>query len=200
MGGMTQRSARAPGHAAELPPGFRYVEAVLEPDDERRLIDLLVALPWEAVVFRGYEARRRVVHFGHRYDFEARGVSPGLPIPPPLIELRAQAAALADDDPERYVEVLATEYRPGATIGWHSDAPAFGSTVLGISLASACRMRFRRRTADGWARVDQVLEPRSAYVIGGEARSAWQHSIPPTEALRYSVTYRTVRPKHRAAG
>jgi alkylated DNA repair dioxygenase AlkB len=174
-----------------------YVEDAVMPDEERRLIGLMEELPWEAVVFRGYEARRRVVHFGHRYDFEARGVSPGLPIPAELLALRDRAAAIAGDDPERYVEVLATEYRPGSTIGWHSDAPAFGATVLGVSLASACRMRFRRRAPGGWLRWDRVLEPRSAYVIGGEARSAWQHSIPPTEALRFSITYRTVRERHR---
>jgi DNA oxidative demethylase len=156
-------------------------------------VRLLEDLPWETVVFRGYEARRRVVHFGHRYDFEARGVSPGLPIPEALLTLRERAAELTGEDPARYVEVLATEYRPGATIGWHSDAPAFGSTVLGVSLASSCRMRFRRRTPEGWNRFDRILEPRSAYVIGGLARTAWQHSIPPTETLRYSITYRTVR-------
>jgi alkylated DNA repair dioxygenase AlkB len=181
----------------EPPAGFVYVADAIDPAEERRLIGLLQQLPWETVVFRGYEARRRVVHFGHRYDFEARGVSPGLPIPPELLALRERAVAIAADDPERYVEVLATEYRPGATIGWHSDAPAFGATVLGVSLASACRMRFRRRAGGGWLRWDRVLEARSAYVIGGDARSTWQHSIPPTEALRYSVTYRTVRSKHR---
>lgn len=175
------------------PPGFQYADDLITRDEERGLVRLLEGLPWESVVFRGYEARRRVVHFGHRYDFEVRGVSPGLPIPDDLLVLRARAAAVADEDPERYVEVLATEYRPGATIGWHSDAPAFGSTVLGVSLASACRMRFRARTPDGWRRFDQVLQPRSGYVIGGVARTRWQHSIPPTEALRYSVTYRTVR-------
>lgn len=175
------------------PPGFQYVEEFIGRDEERRLVRLLEDLPWETVVFGGYEARRRVVHFGHRYDFEARGVSPGLPIPEALLTLRERAAELTGEDPARYVEVLATEYRPGATIGWHSDAPAFGSTVLGVSLASSCRMRFRRRTPEGWNRFDRILEPRSAYVIGGLARTAWQHSIPPTETLRYSITYRTVR-------
>jgi alkylated DNA repair dioxygenase AlkB len=185
--------ATSRGNSPTPPPGFQYVDELVGADAERELVRLLETLPWEAVIFRGYEARRRVVHFGHRYDFEARGVSPGLPIPDEFVALRERVAAFADQDPERYVEVLATEYRPGSTIGWHSDAPAFGSTVLGVSLASACRMRFRRRSEDGWLRWDRALEPRSAYVIGGEARTAWQHSIPPTEELRYSVTYRTVR-------
>jgi alkylated DNA repair dioxygenase AlkB len=36
------------------------------------------------------------------------------------------------------------------------------------------------------------LEPRSAYVLRGDARWRWQHSIPPTKALRYSITFRTL--------
>ena len=34
---------------------------------------------------------------------------------------------------------------------------------------------------------------RSAYVLGGLARSAWQHSIPAIEDLRYSITFRTLK-------
>lgn len=152
-----------------------------------------MSLPFEAVVFRGVTARRRVVHLGHRYDFEARGVDPGLPIPRPLIVLRERLAPVADRPAERFEEVLVTEYPAGATIGWHRDAPAFGSTVLGVSLRSSCRMRFRRPTDAGWSTWDQTLEPRSAYLLSGAARSSWQHSIPPTPDLRYSITYRTVR-------
>jgi alkylated DNA repair protein (DNA oxidative demethylase) len=54
-------------------------------------------------------------------------------------------------------------------------------------------MRFQR-TAAGVRRVFALeLEPRSAYVLAGQARSAWQHSITPTKALRYSLTFRTLR-------
>jgi DNA oxidative demethylase len=34
---------------------------------------------------------------------------------------------------------LVNEYPPGAPIGWHRDAPQYG-IVIGISLASTCRM------------------------------------------------------------
>jgi DNA oxidative demethylase len=182
------------------PEGFRYLPDVLTADQEASYVGLMERLPWETVIFRGYEARRRVVHFGHRYDFEARGVSPGLPIPPELVELRSVVAGLTEQDPGEFIEVLATEYPAGATIGWHRDAPAFGSTVLGVSLASACRMRLRRPRGDDWETWDETLEPRSAYVISGVARSAWYHSIPPTPELRYSITYRTVRERHRQTG
>jgi DNA oxidative demethylase len=179
--------------ASDAPPGFAYHPDVLDVEAEETLVRLLERLPWEPFRFRGVEARRRVVHFGHRYDFEARGVEPGLPMPDELLRLRERVAALTDRPPERFEEALATEYRPGATIGWHRDAPAFGSTVIGVSLGAPCRFRFRRPLDGGWETWERTVEPRSAYVLGGAARASWQHSIPPTDALRYSITYRTIR-------
>jgi alkylated DNA repair dioxygenase AlkB len=46
-------------------------------------------------------------------------------------------------EPGELVDPLVTRYPPGAGIGWHRDAPQFGE-VGGISLLTACRMRFRR--------------------------------------------------------
>lgn len=194
---MTTRRGRRVADAR--PEGFRYVPDFLSHGEERALIGEVERLPFEPVVFRGVEARRRVVHLGHRYDFETRGVDPGLPIPPLLLELRERLAPIADRPAERFAEVLATEYRPGATIGWHRDAPAFGSTVLGVSLASSCRMRFRREVGADWETWEETLEPRSVYLLSRAARATWQHSIPPTPDLRYSVTYRTLRERRRAS-
>ena len=185
--------AARPIRATKPPAGFRYTDRFLEAGEERLLLQEIERLPFEPVVFRGVTARRRVVHLGHRYDFEERGLNPGLPIPQPLLDLRARLAPLADRPAERFEEVLVTEYPPGATIGWHRDAPAFGSTVLGVSLRSECRMRFRRQLGEGWETWEQALDPRSAYLLSGAARASWQHSIPPTPALRYSITFRTVR-------
>jgi alkylated DNA repair dioxygenase AlkB len=69
----------------------------------------------------------------------------------------------------------------------------FGPKVVGVSLAAACRMRFQRGKGDARQVVEVTLEPRSAYVLAGAARSAWQHSIPPTKTLRYSITFRTLK-------
>ena len=181
-------------NAADAPEGYRYEPDAVSAAEETRLLEEIAGMPFDDVVFRGVVARRRVVHFGVRYDFERRGVDPGQPIPPAFVELRERLAPLGDRPAERYEEVLLTEYRPGATIGWHRDAPYFGSTVLGLSLGSACRMRFRRERAEGgWTRWERILEPRSAYVLAGPARATWQHSIPPTPDLRYSITFRTMR-------
>jgi alkylated DNA repair dioxygenase AlkB len=42
-----------------------------------------------------------------------------------------------------------------------------------------------------------ALEPRSIYLLQGEARWGWQHSIAPTPALLWSITFRTLRQAQR---
>jgi DNA oxidative demethylase len=69
----------------------------------------------------------------------------------------------------------------------------FGPKVVGVSLAAACRMRFQRGKGERRQVAEVTLEPRSAYVLSGAARYVWQHSIPPTKALRYSITFRTLK-------
>ena len=83
------------------------------------------------------------------------------------------------------------EYPPGAGIGWHKDKPQFG-VIVGVSLLAPATMRFRRAEGTGWIRASQRLEPRSIYILDGEARTGWEHSVPPVDALRYSLTFRTV--------
>lgn len=146
---------------------------------------------------RGQVARRRVAHFGWRYGYATWAIAPGPPLPPFLEPLRVGAAALAGAAPGALAEVLVTEYPPGAAIGWHRDAPAFGD-VVGVSLLAPCRLRFRRGTGRAAATWEIVLEPRSAYLLSGGARWAWQHSIPAVKAPRYSVTLRTLRPARSA--
>jgi alkylated DNA repair dioxygenase AlkB len=94
---------------------------------------------------------------------------------------------------EAIQEVLVTRYPPGAGIGWHRDAPMFGATVLGVSLAGCCRMRFQRTVGGERHTTEAVLRPRSSYVLTGAARFAWQHSIPSTKELRFSITFRTLK-------
>ena len=88
---------------------------------------------------------------------------------------------------------LVTEYSPGAGIGWHRDRPP-AVAIAGVSLVSPCTFGLRRKADDRCDRAAIVASPRSAYLMSGPARSDLQHSIPEVEALRYSVTFRTVRP------
>ena len=95
-------------------------------------------------------------------------------------------------EPAALQHVLVTEYGPGAGIGWHRDKSVFGETV-GVSLLSPCVLRLRRKAGEKkWERANVQAEPRSAYLLSGPAREAWEHSILPVEALRYSVTFRNL--------
>ncbi len=176
-----------------VPDGLVYRPDFLSQEEEKELITCIQQLPFENALYHGYEAKRRIVAFGVDYSFETRQVTPGPPLPEFLRPLRERVAGLVPGvRAEQLVEGLVTEYQPGTTIGWHRDAPQFG-VVIGISLASACRMRFRLTTKDEYEITSVLLEPRSVYLFQGEARTRWQHSIPAVEELRYSITFRTLR-------
>ncbi|HEX6210554.1 MAG TPA: alpha-ketoglutarate-dependent dioxygenase AlkB [Methylomirabilota bacterium] len=175
-----------------LPAGFLYQSDVVTASEEAQLVSHVRAFAFAEVEMRGRVARRRTAHFGWVYGYASWRIAPGPPIPEVLLPLRARAAALAGVAPEALVEVLVTEYPPGAGIGWHRDAPQFGP-VVGVSLLGSCRLRFRRGPGAARHPRGAVLEPRSAYVLAGQARWQWQHSIPPQTALRYSITFRTLR-------
>jgi alkylated DNA repair dioxygenase AlkB len=178
------------------PAGFLYYPDILSPDEESALVARVRAIDFAAVEMRGQVARRRTAHFGWVYGYESWRITPGPPLPTFLLPLRKRVGALAGVDPAALAEVLVTDYPAGAAIGWHRDAPQFG-VVIGVSLLSACRMRFQRgRGADRHTRA-VMLEPRSAYVLSGEARQHWQHSIPAVRAPRYSITFRTLRTRTR---
>lgn len=174
------------------PPGLVYVPDFLSADDEHELIAEIETYPFHEVRMRGQVARRTVIHFGWDYDYEGWSVHPTTPPAPLLSNLRDRCAAAADIPSESLEQFLVARYPPGATIGWHRDAPMFGSPVVGLSLASPCVMKFRRKVGEGFEVFSQSLAPRSLYVLGGAARTQWQHSIPPTKDLRYSITMRTL--------
>lgn len=178
----------------EYPAGLVYEAGLLTRAEECELLVRFAELDMEPVVMRGVASRRQVRHFGWGYDFDSWDTAPAESIPGYLLALRDHGARLAGVQPSSFVEALVTRYPPGATIGWHRDASAFGPVVVGVSLGSHAVMRFQRRAAGGERRVfEQPLEPRSAYVLAGAARSAWQHSVPAVKHERWSVTFRQLR-------
>jgi alkylated DNA repair protein (DNA oxidative demethylase) len=174
--------------------GLIYVEDFVTPEEERDLLGQLEALDYRAVTMRGQTARRTVRMFGLDYDYGERSLVPAEPLPAGIEWVRSRAAALIERAPADLVQILISRYPPGAGIGWHRDAPMFGSKVAGVSLLAPSRMRFQRTPSDGERETHAIeLAPRSAYVLSGPARWSWQHMIPPQKELRYSITFRTLR-------
>ena len=178
--------------ASKFPPGFRYAEELISHAREQRLVHHFQELEFKPFEFHGFLGKRRIVSFGWRYDFSGGGLQKTNDIPRFLEPLRRQAAASAKLKASDLQHALVTEYQPGAAIGWHKDRSVFGD-VIGISLLSACTSRLRKKAGAGWERASIVLEPRSAYLLQNEARSAWEHSIPSVTDLRYSITFRNFR-------
>jgi alkylated DNA repair dioxygenase AlkB len=183
----------------DVPDGFRYRGDFITSDEEASLVGEIAGVQFSTFELRGVAARRRVAFFGKSYD--SRGTSTP-PLPAFLLPLRDKVALWAAVEAHAFEMALINEYPPGAPIGWHRDAPQY-DIVAGISLLSSCRMKLRpylpagapastggrRRTAT----YEVALERRSAYVIAGEARNAYEHHIPAVTTLRYSITFRTVR-------
>jgi len=180
------------GHRAACPEGFRYQPALIDAALEASLLEQFRTLPFKEFEFHGYLGKRRVVSYGWKYDYAQRALREADAIPEFLCELRALAAAFAGREPRELQQALVTEYPAGAGIGWHRDKGMFGD-VIGVSLLAPCTFRLRRKAGTRWERFSLAAEPRSVYLMRGPSRTEWEHSIPPVDAPRYSVTFRNFR-------
>ena len=175
---------------AGLPQGLHYMAEFISPDLERDLIGRISALPLQPFQFGAYEGKRRVASFGFRYDYTLRRLQDAEPIPDWLSPLIGRVESFGG--PSTWIgQILCTEYDTGVGIGWHRDKPHF-DRIFGLSLGSPCRFRFRRPAGNTWQRHTLAAEPRSLYLMSGESRTLWQHSIPGVDAPRYSITFRTL--------
>jgi alkylated DNA repair dioxygenase AlkB len=178
----------------DLPPGFRYRQNFISEGEEHALLEAIGTVAFSDFEMRGVVARRRVAFFGESYDRTMAG-----PLPEFLLPLRAEIAQFAGVHSDKFAMALINEYRPGTPIGWHRDAPQY-DVVAGISLLSSCRMKFRPYRSHAPAISERrsatheiVLDRRSAYLMTEASRTAYEHHIPPVTALRYSITFRTLR-------
>jgi len=181
---------------APLIAGLAYREEVIGGGEEDALVEHLVAADLSPFRFHGWLGNRKTQSFGWRYDFDDASFSPAEPVPDWLEPLRATAATIAGVRPEDFVHVLLARYDPGAGIGWHRDRDVF-EKVVGFSLMTPATLRFRRRRPSGFDRASLDVAPRSAYLLAGESRWDWEHSIVPGDRLRFSITFRTLSAKGR---
>ena len=182
--------------AEPLIAGLDYRAGFITGDEEGQLLDRLLTLDLAPFQFHGWQGNRKTLSFGWRYDFNDASFTLAEPIPGWLQPLRDRAADLAQTTADDIHHALIARYDPGAGIGWHKDRDVF-ERVVGVSLYSPAKLRFRRRIADGFRRGSVELEPRSAYLLSGESRWDWEHRITPGDQLRFSITFRTLSDKGR---
>ncbi|MEM6903736.1 MAG: alpha-ketoglutarate-dependent dioxygenase AlkB [Pseudomonadota bacterium] len=161
--------------------GLHYSAAFVGQATADALLASIDAAPWLN------DLRRRVQHYGYRYDYRARAARPEDylgPLPGWADDLarRLFAEGHFEHVPD---QVIVNEYEPGQGIAAHIDCePCFGPTIASISLGSATVMEFIKAGADGDAgqregrREQMLLEPGSLLVLSGPARYEWQHCIP----------------------
>jgi len=181
----------------ELIEGLAYVRSYLDLQEQHALLATVDSQPWRA------DLRRRVQHYGYRYDYTRKRVDADLflgPLPSwaALLAQRLHDDGYSDDVPD---QVIVNEYLPGQGISAHIDcAPCFAESVLSLSLGSTCVMRLSRSDAEP---VEVFLEPGSLLVMRGDARYEWRHEIAARRSDRWngqtiarerrvSLTFRTV--------
>lgn len=170
--------------------GLNYIPNFIDSTTESGLIKIIDAKPWIT------ELKRRVQHYGWRYDYKARSVTNDLRIGalPDWLQSYAaqlQQAGLFSETPD---QVIINEYQPGQGISAHIDCvPCFTETIASLSLCSPCVMDFTHSKAG--EKSSLLLEPRSLLVLTDDARYIWQHAIAGRKTDRYQgqVIQRTRR-------
>jgi alkylated DNA repair dioxygenase AlkB len=162
-----------------LPTGLLYRPDFLTEAEEEILLAYIDNLAMPLLRFGEHKAKRRGMGFAQEL--------PGF-----LQPLRLRIARWLSVPKRTINEAFVQEYPKGYGIGWHRDRET--PLVVGVSLQGWARMRFRplERIGDARAVVSFEVEPRSAYVMQGKIATQWQHSVAPVEALRHSITFRTL--------
>jgi alkylated DNA repair dioxygenase AlkB len=178
--------------AEPLVPGLVLVREAVPPALESELAAHIDAAPLTPFQFGQWEGKRLTANYGSAYDYQRARPVPAPPMPGWVQDLRDRLAPQVGRDAALFIQALLIRYDPGAGIGWHRDRPQYGD-VIGLSLSAPATLRLRRRlTGGGFERVPVELPRRSLYLLSGEVRSEWEHSIAPMDVTRRSVTFRTL--------
>jgi len=176
-------------------PGLRYISGYLDSSAHDELLDIVSAQTWMDV-----PGQRRMQFYGYTYEAASHAITRTGKLPPWALNV---ARKIHHDglSPRTPVQLGVIEYAPGQGIFTHVDADVFDDVVV-ISLVAPCVMDFV--DSESGATESLLLEPRSALVLSGEARSQWRHGIASRMAdewngetiprgRRVSLTFRNVR-------
>jgi alkylated DNA repair dioxygenase AlkB len=153
-------------------PGLKYIENFISVEEEQLLIEKIDTQNWML------DLKRRVQHYGYKYDYKARKVDYSmylgkLPIWINTIADKLIHSAYINELPN---QAIINEYEQGQGITPHIDCKTcFSDTIISLSLSSACIMDFYSITSD--IKQSLLLQPRSLVILQGDARYQWKHGI-----------------------
>ncbi|SEO26928.1 Alkylated DNA repair dioxygenase AlkB [Niastella yeongjuensis] len=179
-----------------LPEGFYYYPDFISQAEEQQLMEIIQQIELHAMVFHQYTAKRKVASFGYDYNFSTRKITKGISIPETFNWIIDRVSEQLMVSRDQIAELLVTEYPVGSVINWHRDAPPFES-IAGISLGIDCIFKLRPYEKSLQSRKSIISLPvrqRSLYIMQGPARTDWEHSTAPITDIRYSITFRTLKP------
>ena len=170
--------------------GLQYRLNYIDEATEAELLQWIDRQAWRR------DLKRRVQHYGWRYDYKARRVAAEMKIGrlPDLLMRLAQTLrrdGLMRDLPD---QVIVNEYQPGQGIAAHIDCePCFGEGIVMLSLGSCCVMDFTeaertggrfspKKPRPGREKTPVWLMPRSVVALRGDARWWWLHGIAPRKS------------------
>jgi len=199
QGGFSLRSAQLTFFQNEWPNGLTYLENYISGNEAEKLAESIDDTPWRT------DLKRRVQHYGYRYDYKSRQARREDYLGPLPELLQQLAERLTAEGHFQAVpdQVIINEYKPGQGITAHIDCqPCFGATIASLSLLSACVMRFASQTYS--QQMNLHLQPASLLVLRDDARHLWTHAIPSRKSdviagqkyyrsRRISLTFRTMK-------
>jgi alkylated DNA repair dioxygenase AlkB len=168
-------------------PGLWYCPELLLPEEQSRILQEIDAHPWLD------DLKRRVQHYGYKYDYKARRVDPSMfvgPLPEFAIDV-AQKLLHRNMLEEMPDQLIVNEYQPGQGITAHVDCePCFKNVIATVSLGSVYEMDFIS-VATG-KKISLPLELGSALVFRDEARYQWTHRIQARRSEKWGSRHRRV--------
>ena len=173
--------------------GLIYLPRYISQQHHDWLIEQIDTQQWDSSM------RRRVQHYGYRYDYKARRVTPDMFLGDLPSWLNRIASQLCDDGLIEAVpdQVIVNEYEPGQGIAAHTDCePCFGHRIFSLSLGGSTEMELTHPVKP---KATVLLESRSLLIMYGQARYDWKHGIPARKSdngvrrsRRINLTFRRV--------
>lgn len=176
-------------------PGMIHETEYLHPGAQENLLTTIDNQSWR------HDLQRRTQHYGYRYDYRARTVTPDLYLGPLPSWIQGIAADLQKQGwfPEVPDQVIVNEYLPGQGISMHMDRECFGPVVATLSLGDEYPMKFVPLRGTTGQPFEMPLPMGSILILSDTARNGWMHGIAKQthdqgrpRKRRVSITFRTV--------